>query len=66
MTSLSTAFTGDLIALDDSRSCKGNADALLRQEIAERYNRTRDNGGTTLSFVAWKQVFRSKRQASTP
>ncbi len=48
-----------LIALDDSRTMKGNRDALLRQEIAERYNRTRDNGGTTLPFAEWKEVFRN-------
>lgn len=51
--------TAYLIALDDCRAYKGLAADLLRQEIAERFNRTRNNGGTTLSFLAWKEVFRS-------
>ncbi len=48
-----------LIALDDSGVCVGSAGALLRQEIAGRYCQTRDNGGTTLPFLAWKHVFRT-------
>ncbi len=48
-----------LIALDDSGVCVGSAGALLRQEIADRYRQTRDSGGTTLPFLAWKHVFRT-------
>ena len=47
----------DLIALDDARTTRGDADALLRQESAERYNMTRDHGGTTLAFRDWKAIF---------
>jgi hypothetical protein len=48
----------DLIALDDTRRNTGDKDALLRQEIAERYNLTRDHGGTTLGFCDWKAAMR--------
>ncbi len=53
-----------LIVLDDSRRAKGNLDALIRQEIAERYNRTVDNGGTAMPFREWKAVLRVGMEAT--
>ena len=52
----------DLIAIDDGRLCKGHEADLLRQEIATRFNRMCDRGGTTLSFLAWKEIYRSGRE----
>ena len=58
--------TGQLLALDDARIAKGDLDAVVRQELAERYNALPHKEKLAKSSTKWEEEIRLETAAEKP